>query len=83
MSEKIEQVAIALWRDRYPERDWDDSEKRDYMGHARAAIEAMREPTGDMMVAAEDVVPCLSSFADKEKSPSYMAYQAMIDRALT
>lgn len=49
---------------------------------AKAAIAAMREPTEEMMVEAETKVPGLSSFNDMEQSPSYQAWQAMIDAAL-
>ena len=43
MSEMIERVAWAIFSDRYPGEDWKEYQKRDYCGHARAAIEAMRE----------------------------------------
>lgn len=49
---------------------------------AIAAISAMREPTDEMMVAAEIKVEGLLSFNDKEMSPSYEAWQAMIDAVL-
>jgi hypothetical protein len=49
---------------------------------AKAGIEAMREPTAEMMVGMEDAVPALMSFASKENSPSYKAYCAGIDAAL-
>lgn len=49
---------------------------------ARAAVESMREPTDEMMVYAEETVPQLSSFNEKDQSPSYIAWQAMIDKAL-
>lgn len=41
----VARVAKALWADRYPDDEWNEIDKRDYCGHARAAIEAMREPT--------------------------------------
>jgi hypothetical protein len=49
MSEMIKRVAKALWDDRHPERSWSDDERRDYEGHARAAMEAMRDPTDEML----------------------------------
>jgi hypothetical protein len=52
------------------------------MAQARAAIAAMHEPTDEMIVAAEDEVPCLSCFAARQASPAYIAYQAMLAEAL-
>lgn len=49
---------------------------------ARYVIDAMRNPTDEMMVTAECAVPDLASFADRDKSPSYIAWNAMIDEAL-
>lgn len=49
---------------------------------ARAAIAAMREPTDEMMFAAENAVVGLQCFSEKADSPSYKAWQAMIDAAL-
>lgn len=49
---------------------------------ARAAITALRVPTDEMMLAAEDAVPALACFATREESPSFIAWQAMIDAAL-
>jgi hypothetical protein len=43
----VEKVARALWADRYPDDVWASVETRtqdDYRGHARAAIQAMRNP---------------------------------------
>lgn len=49
----IEKVAKALWDDRYPDKEWDDLERLSYTGHARAAIEAMAEPTKIQLEAME------------------------------
>jgi hypothetical protein len=51
MSEMVERVALALWKDRYPDDEWNETDRRDFEGHARAAIEAMREPTQQMLDA--------------------------------
>jgi hypothetical protein len=45
-------------------------------------VAAIRQPTDEMVVAAEVAVPCLMTFAAKEASPAYIAYRAMIDEAL-
>lgn len=93
MNEIIERVARALWgaRRAYASREgifleeWGDGAVPRANGvfeEARAAIEAIREPTDDMMVEAEMKVPALLCFAEKEKSPSYKAWQTMIDAAL-
>jgi hypothetical protein len=47
--------------------------------HVSAAI---RQPTDEMVVAAEVAVPCLMTFAAKEVSPAYIAFLTMIDEAL-
>jgi hypothetical protein len=50
----IENVARALYDDRHPNKKWenaDDVERLSYEGHARAAFEAMRDPTQGMRMA--------------------------------
>lgn len=80
MSEMIERVAKAIFADRYPGEDWKDYQKRDYCGHARAAIEAMREPTEAMMAA----VDCAGVKAEWLSGKAWAAgYRAMIDAALS
>jgi hypothetical protein len=49
---------------------------------SRDILEALREPTDDMMIEAEVAVPSLRCLKDKPDSPSYLAWQAMIDAAL-
>lgn len=78
MSEMAERVANAI---RAKHQEYDPT-PHDYQYMAEAAIAAMREPTDDMMVAAETAVPTLASFADKQDSRSYRAWQAMVDAAL-
>lgn len=53
MSGIVERVAEALWHDRNPDMTWTEAGKRDFMGHARAAIEAMKKPTPEMEKAFE------------------------------
>lgn len=86
MSEMIERVAKALWAGRFPDEEWTDLGKLNYMGHARAAIEAMREPTDEMITAADhvnaywhhEVGEMVSEWRDEMRQE----YQAMIDTAL-
>ena len=59
-----------------------NSDDISYEECAVLCLKALQDPTDEMMVAAEDAVPALSSFADKDKSPSYLAYVAMMDEAL-
>jgi len=68
MAEMVERVALALWKDRYPDEEWNEIDRRDYEGHARAAIEAMREPTQAMKLAGQ---------------PDTYIYRKMIDAALS
>lgn len=80
----IEKVAYAIFQSRYPEavRWWNlsgyvDKDKLTAMKDARAAIEAMREPTEVMLEA-------VSSFNDIkhiDQDPSYY-WPLMIDAAL-
>lgn len=65
------------YMDRYVDLHW-----KEYVSMAYFAIGAMREPTDEMMVEAESVVPALACFKAKEQSPAYLAWQAMIDVAI-
>lgn len=63
----IERVAKALWADRHPDDEWTAEDERDYLGHARAAIEAMREPTQKMveaLIAQFGYMPSATFWAD-------------------
>lgn len=88
MSEMVERVAEALWRENKRQdderaRDYGTVNTRtdrdykvaitDYMNSARAAIAAMREPTSDMTFAG--------TLADSSEGPTEI-WQAMIDKAL-
>lgn len=55
---------------------------KNFIDDAKAAIQAIREPTDIMMIAMEDKAPSLSCFLPKEQSPSYLAWQAAIDEIL-
>jgi len=79
MNEMIERVARALARQYYKyhfDRDH-DGDWEDWTGPARAAIEAMREPTEAMtdLIWQETADPCWRENAIK-------AWQAGIDEAL-
>jgi len=71
MTEMVERVAKALWQDRWPDQEWNVLQRLNYMGHARAAIEAMREPDIDMVQAGWDA-----------RGEVCERYRAMIDEAL-
>lgn len=73
----VERVARAIARDDYDGDDlWDEfgpGNKASYTANARAAIEAMREPTEKMSDEGA---------ANNFGKPSYAAWQAMIDAVL-
>lgn len=75
MSGMVERVARVLHHWQAGHDRWDEAdplEREDAMEAARAAITAMREPTGEMAIAADEL-----------KNPSnYSWWQAMIDEAL-
>ncbi len=73
MSEMVERVAQAIWSARHPGLAWTSVPcviKRSYRSGARAAIQAMREPTEEMIQAAW-----------AEVLPGHV-WRAMIDTAL-
>ena len=77
MSEMIERVAKAMWEDPPAFTLWErvSCEQQDeYRRMARAAISAMREPTGAMCLAAN---PFLGDWGQSD-----WAWEAMIDAAL-
>lgn len=81
MSEMVERVARAM-RERYAKHNGDKGlvpfeaagSREAWMECARAAIEAMREPTEAMVVAMDEHAGTIA--------PQY-AYEAAIDAALT
>ena len=78
MSELIERVARAI-RGCVSADDWnfiDEIARKMYRREARAAIEAMREPTTEMLHASTMQVPTWDNEASKRK------WQAMIEAAL-
>lgn len=84
MTEMIEMVAKAIQQAsfRMIRPGWeslDDAEKEMWRIRARAAIEAMREPTGKMVDAGEDILIGYDA-------PSWISadiYRALIDCALS
>lgn len=92
MSEMVERVARALAERRIREvRKWDTKPDRpvemlcaavdyawpEYVDEARTAIEAMMEPTGQMLVAARDAWDAIG-----KRDLAAVAYTAMIAAAL-
>lgn len=79
----IERVARAICKDRYLDGGTDDDgwsdltemQREDYRGNARAAIEAMREPTGEMCEAGD-------AYLVGGKEDLRQVFRAMIDEAL-
>lgn len=75
MSEMVERVAKAIamhWGCAPQTYDLNPDVRKDWAGYARAAIEAMREPTPNMILAGMET--------DAEMTA--IAYRAMIDAAL-
>ena len=90
MSEMVERVARAIWQESVGRADWykwetfrpDAWGRCLSMAQARAAIEAMREPTEAMIEAARNEDD--PGFCDEPgfAAPHKDAWQAMIDAAL-
>lgn len=77
MSEMIDRVSLALAR--YHGDDVGSVKNQHYQDMARAAIEAMREPTQEMMAG----VDCAGEKAEWLSGKAWKAgYHAMIDSAL-
>lgn len=77
MSEMVERMARALYLWQYGKDDWDAAEpeeQEDAIEAARSAIEAMREPTGEMLAEGPEIIGTVTK--------SYKLWQAMIDAAL-
>lgn len=102
-SEMVEKVARAIWLDMASRADkesaWDGFDANDrasYISMARAAIEAMREPTKEMVTAGDDEKEaCIDSGWDSDADGNRYDYttvnsdlparvfRAMIAAALT
>lgn len=87
MSQMVDRVARAIAEEinggKFDDDRWYSDEQRDlHRRRARAAITALLDPTDEMLVEAETVVPELASFADREDSPSFKAWQTMLRIAL-
>lgn len=98
MSEMVERVKVALidadvkwYAERHPSvpeqeiRDWTDDDN--YRAIARAAIEAMREPTDEMVDVGQDAfaegINMVAGHPEPSDEASYQTYIAMIDAALS
>ncbi len=85
MTDMVERVARAMFYDTnrdYPAYSFhaaDETTQATYISNARAAIEAMREPTEDMEIAGDT-----ETGWDKHEMPhpARNSWQAMIDAAL-
>ena len=83
---KIEEVARALWSDRHPDVEpWpSDIDRMNYLGHARAAIVAMRDSVQTEVDICDESKERPSSnyveFMSREEALS--TWQAGIDAAL-
>ena len=86
MTSKLEDVARALFADRYPETAWDsieEMEREDYRGHARAALMAMKGPTEEMIQAGAKDCGAADGKFDSSSQRAEFAFDAMIDIALS
>lgn len=85
MSEMIERVARAIWDatpNHSPAKGNGDQAWRFFVDEARAAIEAMREPTSDMLRTADGVVLTDEELESGPYELTKAEYQSMIDKAL-
>lgn len=94
MSEMIEQVALAIFRSRYSDSEhlayWPDRldelvngppfDAEGYRDMARAAIEAMREPSEEMTLCGAEIEPFRETFIGK--TAAAIAWRSMIDAVL-
>lgn len=88
----IEKVARAICSDDFNtfkghspgECEYCDSQREMVMKQAKAAIEAMREPTEEMKKAADDLMDKMDNFGYNKNGIGFVdpIYQAMIDAAL-
>lgn len=77
-NEMIEKVAKALALKHWP----DDSRYVNYIGAARVAIQAMREPTDEMINIYLQRMNYSINCEDRLKAEAINNWQAMIDAAL-
>ena len=87
MTSKLEEVARAIFNDRHPECDWNDLEERernDWLGHAQAALMAMKGPTEGMIKSSHGAYPKLSTQEKYRQDDAILIaqFEAMIDAAL-
>lgn len=80
--EMLEKLARALYEDRYPENSWDgvsEMVRADYRGHARAVLDALQDPTEEMMEAGEGEGPVGCEYLSPEMARQI--FRAMLNRA--
>lgn len=86
MIERVIKASFDCWNKNkglnYTVDDLSSSEREFAERHAIEIIKAIREPTDEMIVAAEKIEPQLECFLPKEQSPSYLVWQSMIDKIL-
>ena len=83
----IERVAAAMWERTHDGRwdDWGDGQDESRIIHrddARAAIEAMREPTDAMEAAGDDTFVYYTHSTSLLDGDATVCWRAMIDAAL-
>ena len=96
MSEMVERVARAsfdFWKSTQPGKEDlkfedlnnTDDEMEFALAHARAIIEAMREPTEEMFCAGDErIIEALNDISGiaRDPTPAKASWQAMIEAAL-
>jgi hypothetical protein len=82
MERMLERIATAIMKDRLQMTgiSFEIDPGRDELADARAALEAMREPTQEMVMAAAQKL--LDPSVKTSAKAAQVAWQAMIDAAL-
>lgn len=88
----VERVAMAIYYDRYPKGSnvslctWEQADERDredYRSHARAAIQALREPTISIIRSLDRRVGRTAESQGNFDFEIRLMWQQMIDAALS
>lgn len=85
MSEMVERVARAIFHSNFPENEYenfDEDSQNKYLESAKAAIEAMREPTEAMINRTNPAKEMAQWQIDEYKSIITDSYKSMINVAL-
>lgn len=91
MTSPLERAARALWNDREQHQHprcrqmWEQGSEtacRFAMSHARAVIEAIREPSDEMLAAGVPPLPWGHGDPEGSKQELALAWQMMIDKLL-